>query len=86
MSGANYRGIVKDGAIILADDSPMMPDGTEVIVTPVVQPYDVGGAILAALEAGPRVSAEDVLELERAIEAGRRPRAKIDPFPETPSE
>jgi hypothetical protein len=82
MSGANYRGIVKGGAIILADDSPMMPDGTEVIVTPILPELGTADAILRALHLGPRVSPEDVLELERAIESGRRPRAKIDPFPE----
>ena len=38
--------------------------------------------MIAAMEAEPHLSVEDVAELERAIAAGKRPAATIDPFPE----
>jgi hypothetical protein len=39
-------------------------------------------ALIAAMEAEPHLSPEDIAELERAIAAGQRPAPKIDPFGE----
>ena len=87
MNTTTYRGVVKGGAIVLDDGVNPMPDGTEVIVTPIAAKRGTAAAILAAVNAGPRVSPEDIRELERAIEAGRRPLAVIEPFaPELPSD
>jgi hypothetical protein len=76
-----YRGVVKGGAIVLENGSSMFPDGTEVVVTPLPPPYDVAAAVFEVLKNGPIVTRDDMLELERAIESGKRPRAEIEPFP-----
>jgi hypothetical protein len=65
------RGIVRGNTVTFADDSNL-PDGTEVSVTPVEPPIGTGAAILKALAEAPHVSREDVGELRRLIEEGRR--------------
>jgi hypothetical protein len=76
-----YRGVVKGGAIVLEGESSIFPDGTEVIVTPLTPKYDVAAAVFEVLKNGPTITRDDMLELERAIESGKRPRAVIEPFP-----
>ena len=70
---------VENGVIVLQNGA-VLPDGTLVEVRPL--PYEVGDplAVIAAMEAEPRLSTEDVAELQRAIAAGKRPAAALDPF------
>jgi len=65
--------------VVLERAAPL-PDGTPVEVTPAR--FEVGSpaALLAAMEAEPRVTAEDVAQLARAIAEGRRAPALLDPF------
>ena len=74
-----YRGIVHDGIVVL-DKETQMPEGTNVIVTPVVGSPGSSAAILAAMDAAPRVPIEWVNELEQVIAQGRRPPAHLDLF------
>jgi hypothetical protein len=76
---ATYRGVVRGGIVLLEKEMPLT-DGTEVLVTPVAGAPGSPAAILAPMEAEPHLSPEDVAELERAIAAGKRPAAAIDPF------
>ena len=73
------HGSVKNGVIVL-HNGDALPDGTLVQVTPL--PHQAGNplAVIAAMEAEPHLSPEDVAELERALAAGKRPAASIDPF------
>jgi len=73
------HGRVKNGVIVLPMGASL-PDGTLVQVTPLH--YETGNplAVIAAMEAEPHLCPEDVAELERAIAAGKRPAAAIDPF------
>ena len=73
------RGCVKNGVVVLDNGTPLQ-DGTWVQVTPL--PYEAGDplAVIAAMESEPRLTVEDIADLERAIAAGERPAAAIDPF------
>jgi hypothetical protein len=73
------HGQVKNGVVVLYSGASL-PDGTLVQVTPL--PHEAGNplAVIAAMEAEPHLSPEDVAELNRAIAAGKRPAAPIDPF------
>jgi hypothetical protein len=73
------RGCVQDGVVVLPKGITL-PDGTLVQVTPL--PCETGNplAVIAAMEAEPHLTPEDVAELTRAIAAGKRPAAAIDPF------
>lgn len=73
------HGRVKNGVVVLHNGTAL-PDGTLVQVTPL--PYQAGDplAVIAAMEAEPHLSPEDVAELTRAIAAGKRPATAIDPF------
>jgi hypothetical protein len=87
MTKGTYRGVVRGGVVLPAEEMPLA-DGTEVFVTPtaLLTPlkHEPGSplAVLAAMRAEPHVTQEDVAELERAIAAGKRPAATIDPFAE----
>jgi hypothetical protein len=86
MSKGTYRGVVKNGTIVLLDDAAELAEGTEVLVTPLPKPGDVA-ALLEAIRANP-VPKEDAEELLRAIEEGPsyRPSARFladDPQPES---
>ena len=72
MTSTTYRGVVH-GGVVLLDEAPPLTDGTEVLVTPAPATFGSGAAIVAALDAAPKVPAEWVDELDRAIAAGRRP-------------
>lgn len=72
MSTITYRGIVKGNTIIL-EKEPELPDGTEVLVTPLEMVKGSPQAILAALKASPPVRHEDIEELLRLIDEGKRP-------------
>jgi hypothetical protein len=72
-------GRVKDGVVVL-DDGPALPDGTRVEVLPLqLEPGDPR-AVIAAMEAEPHLSPEDIAAFQDAIAAGERPAAPIDPF------
>jgi hypothetical protein len=73
------HGRVKNGVVVLPKGATL-PDGTLVQVTPL--PYETGNplAVIGAMESEPHLSPEDIAELERAIAAGKRPAAAIDPF------
>jgi hypothetical protein len=78
------HGSVKSGVVVL-HNGDSLPDGTLVEVTPL--PFEAGNplAVIAAMEAEPRLSPEDVAELERAIAAGKRPPTPLDPFADAPA-
>jgi hypothetical protein len=73
------HGRVERGVVVF-DNGAYLPDGTLVEVTPLA--YEAGNplAVIAAMEAEPRLTAEDVTELNRALKAGTRPAPAIDPF------
>jgi hypothetical protein len=77
------RGFVKNGVVVL-DDGKSLPDGTLVQVLTIPNEFGNSSALIAAMEAEPHLSPEDIAELERAIVAGKRPAAVIDPFPDLP--
>jgi hypothetical protein len=72
MSTATYTGIVHGRSVVLEDAPTALPDGTRVLVTPLPD-QGTTAALLAAIQAPPHVSAEDVAELEAILEAGKRP-------------
>ncbi len=69
-----------ENGVVVFQNGTVLPDGTLVEVRPL--PYQAGDplAVIAAMEAEPHLSPEDVAELQRAIAAGKRPAAAIDPF------
>jgi hypothetical protein len=75
----SLRGHVRNGVVVL-NNGPPPPEGTVVEVTPVADARGNSLAVIAAMEAEPHLSPDDMAELERAIAAGRRPAAAIDPF------
>jgi hypothetical protein len=78
MANVTFRGEMKGQTLVVLDAAAPLPDGTVVEVTPVACEVGSAAAVLAAMKAESRVTAEDVAELEKAIAAGRRPGAKID--------
>src|SRR5258708_7450916 len=72
MSATTYTGIVQGKSVVLEDAPMPLPDGTRVLVTPLPGPGTTA-ALLAAMQAAPHVTAEDVAELEAILEAGKRP-------------
>jgi hypothetical protein len=75
-----YRGVMKGQTLVVLEHAAPLPDGTPVEVTPVSLEAGSPTALLAAMEAEPRVTAEDVSQLEKAIAEGRRAPAVLDPF------
>ena len=67
-----YKGIVRGKATTL-EEPGVLPEGTEVLVTPLEAAKGSPQAILAAMDAAPHVAPEDVDELMRLIEEGKRP-------------
>jgi hypothetical protein len=72
-------GHVENGVVIL-DNGADLRDGTRVEVIPLASPAGDPLAVIAAMEATPHLSAEEIAELQRAIAAGKRPAAAIEPF------
>lgn len=74
-----FQGRVENGVIVLGTGTAL-PEGTLVQVTPLV--YESGNplAVVAAMGSEPHLSSEDIAELQRAISAGKRPAAPIDPL------
>ncbi len=69
------HGQVKNGVVVL-QNGVRLPDGTLVQVTPVTQATGDPLAVIAAMEAQPHLSAEDIAELQRALASGKRPASK----------
>ncbi len=84
MTTTVYRGIVKDGAVVLENDVRLR-DGAEVLVTPVAARAGTPAALLDALKAAPPVPVEWVDELEQLIAEGRRPPSRPELFEDLPS-
>ena len=84
MTQTAYRGVVRGGVVLLDHGTPL-PEGTEVVVTPVSAPRGSPAAILAALEKLPKVPPEWVDELEQLIAEGRRPPSPPVVFPDEPA-
>jgi hypothetical protein len=72
MSVTSCKGIIRGRKVVLEEGADL-PDGTGVLVTPLELVKGSPQAILAALDASPPVSHEDVEELLRLIEQGKRP-------------
>jgi hypothetical protein len=68
------HGHVERGVVVL-HNGDTLPEGTLVYVTPVARGAGNPLAVIAAMEAEPHLSAEDVAELQQAIAAGKRPAA-----------
>jgi hypothetical protein len=75
-----FRGVMKGQTLVVLERAAPLADGTVVEVTAVRAEVGSPAALLAAMKAEPHVSLEDVAELDRAIAAGQRPIAKINPF------
>jgi hypothetical protein len=80
MATTTYRGVIRDGRVVLHDPREPLADGTEVLVTPVADAVGSPAAVLAAVENAPHVPAAWVDELEQVIAHGRRPPARPEPF------
>jgi hypothetical protein len=78
MTNGAYRGVVRGGTIVLHEGEAPLIEGTEVLVTPAAGPPGSPAAVLAAVEASPRVPAAWVDELEQLIAQGQRPPAHPD--------
>jgi len=72
MSKPAYKGIVKGRTVVLKEIADL-PEGSEVMVTPVEAAKGSPQAVLAAIGAPPHVRPEDVDEMLRLIEKGKRP-------------
>jgi hypothetical protein len=72
MGKTGYKGIVKGGTVVL-EEAVDLPEGAEVLVTPVAPPKGSPRAVLAAIDAPPHIKPEDVDELMLLIEKGKRP-------------
>jgi hypothetical protein len=77
-----YRGVVRGGSVVLLQKDNPLTEGTEVLVTPVVDRPGSAAAVLAAVTISPQVPSEWVDELEHIIAQGQRPPMRRDPFPD----
>lgn len=82
MSQQSYHGIIQGGQVRLLDAVPPIPEGTPVLVTAIPAPVGSGAAVIAAVDAAPRVPAAWVDELEQLIRAGEQPADRSNPFAE----
>lgn len=80
MNTPTYHGVVRGQTVVLLETPVPFADGTRVLVTPLVPEPGTPAALLAAMEAEPHLSPEDVEALERAIAEGQRPSAPVDLF------
>jgi len=69
-------GFVKNGVVV--PNTPL-PEGAEVLITPVPPQPGTPAALLAAMETEPYLAKEDGEELGKAIAHGRRPLGRIAP-------
>jgi len=69
---AMYSGTVHGGHVILRDCEPL-PDGTEVVVTPVADLVGSPARLLAALDLSAPITDNEAFDLRTAIDTGRTP-------------
>jgi hypothetical protein len=79
-----YRGVVRDGMVVLLAEDARLAEGTEVFVTPVAGARGSPAAVLAAMAASPQIPAGWVDELEQLIAQGQRPPLRKNPFSDEP--
>jgi hypothetical protein len=79
MSLSECHGVVRGRSVIL-DKGAKLRNGTRVVVVPMNAERGSPAAILTALTEAPAVAPEDVDELERLIEAVKRPLIKGNPL------
>ncbi len=72
MSKPAYKGIVKGRTIVLEEITDL-PEGVEVLVTPLEAQKGSPQAVLEAIDAPPHIKPEDVDEMMRLIKEGKRP-------------
>ena len=72
MDATSYHGIVKNGSVVLKKRA-RLPEGTEVLVTPLENVKGSPQAILKAAMGPPHVKHEDVQKLLRLIDEGMQP-------------
>jgi len=82
MADQSFRGVMKGQTLVVLERPAPLPDGTPVEVMPLGYQAGSPDAVLAAMEAEPHVTLEDVAELQKAIAQGQRPAATINPFPQ----
>ena len=82
MTAVSYRGVVRDGVVVLREKETPLPEGTEVLVPPVAGAPGSPAGVLAAVDNSLGVPAGWVDELEQLIAQGRRPATRHDPFPD----
>ena len=79
LSKPAYKGVIKGRTVVLETVADL-PDGAEVLVTPLEAEKGSPQAILAAMDAPPHVKPGDVDELMRLVEKGKRPIKYGDPL------
>ena len=79
METAVWKDIVRGRTVIL-EEGTVLPEGMEVLVMPLQALPGSPQAVLAAMKAEPHLKLEDVNELERLIEVGKRPVSYTSPF------
>lgn len=73
------RGVVKGKKVVLEGETDL-PEGTEVLVTPVDMLRGSPQAVLAAMEAPPYLKPQDIEELMKQIQASKRPMRFTNPL------
>jgi hypothetical protein len=68
------QGRVKHGVVVF-ENGPALADGTLVRVTPIADEGGNSQALIAAMEAPPHLTPEEIAELRRVMAAGKRPAA-----------
>ncbi len=84
MANGTYRGVVRDGAVVMLDEPGSLAEGTSVLIIPVPAKPGTGAALIESLASVPPVPKEWVDELERLISEGERPPTTEDPFADFP--
>lgn len=79
MASTCCKGVVKGRTVVLKGRT-RLPEGTEVVVTPLEYPIGSPQAVVAAAKSPPHLKHEDVVEFMRLIEEGKRPARFGDPF------
>lgn len=74
-----YKGVVKGNNVVL-EEGAALPEGTEVLVTPIEVARGSPQAVLNAIDTPPHLKSEDVEELLSLIEKGKVAVSYKDPF------
>jgi hypothetical protein len=73
-----YRGVMRGGTVVFLEQTSPLPEGTEVLITPVTAKAGSPAGVLAVLEASPQVPSVWVDELDKSLlRVGARRRAMI---------